>query len=110
MNKKDDGILKDFTHTLPLKNGSTVLYKIENESYTYNPIRKVKLLFFKPSGKYYTDEIRKFNRSLQVYEIVDDIKENEPAYKGMHIVLEFDTDDDIGYPCMILANDRSQLK
>ena len=69
-------------------------------------MREVKLLFFKESGKYYTDEIRGYDRLLQVFEIVDDIKENEKYYKGMHIVLEFDKDDDIGYPCLILANDR----
>ena len=72
-------------------------------------MRQVKLMFFKPSGKYYTDEIREFNRSLQVYEIIEEIEDYEKSYKGMHIVLEFDKDDDIGYPCMILANNRSPL-
>ena len=69
-------------------------------------MRKVKLMFFKPSGKYYTEEIREYDSTLQVFEIVDYIKENETGYKGMYIVLVFDEDDDIGYPCMILAEDR----
>ena len=101
-----DGTLEDFTRTLPLNNGSTILYKIDNESYTYNPLRKVRLVFFKESGKFYTEETKEYNRELQVYEIVDDIKENEQSYKGMHILLDFAEDDDIGYPCMILAEDR----
>ena len=37
-----DGILEDFTCTLPLKNGSTILYKIDNESYTYDVVPKIK--------------------------------------------------------------------
>ena len=72
-------------------------------------VRCVKLIFFKPSGKYFTSEINVYKRNLHLYQIIDDIKENEDSYKGMHIVLEFDKDDDIGCPCMILAQDRNKL-
>ena len=72
-------------------------------------MRYIKLIFFKPNGKYYADEIREYKRSLQVYEIINEIEDYEEYYKGMHIVLEFDKDDDIGYPCLILAQNRSAL-
>lgn len=69
-------------------------------------MRKVKLLFFKPYGKYYTDEVREYDKNLEVWQIVDDIKDDEKSYSGMHIVGLFSDDDNIGFPFMIKAEDR----
>lgn len=68
--------------------------------------RQVKLTFFKESGKYYTEEDRKYDSKLRVDEIIDEIEQNEKRHPGMHIVLTFAPDDNVGYPCLILASSR----
>lgn len=72
--------------------------------------RRVNLLFFKASGKYYTEEEREYPRNLAVFEIVEEIENHENLYPGMHIVLNFEEHDEIGYPCMILLNQRKANK
>lgn len=68
--------------------------------------RTVKLIFFKESGKFYTEEDREYDSNKMVYEIVKDIEDNEKDHPGMHIVLQFKHNDKIGYPCLILASSR----
>lgn len=68
--------------------------------------RDIKITFFKPSGKYYTSEEYEVDSKLQVYEIVKWVKENVKAHKGMYAVITFKDDDSIGFPVMILAEDR----
>lgn len=68
--------------------------------------RRVNLTFFKESGKYYTREEREYLKKLSVFELVEEIENHENAYPGMHIVLDFEEGDEIGYPCLILANNR----
>lgn len=68
--------------------------------------RKVKLIFFKESGKYYTEEEIQVDRSLSVYEIIGDLENNYTKYKGMHTVVLFAEDDEIGFPHLIKAEHR----
>ena len=69
-------------------------------------MRTVTLIFFKPSGKYYTEEKNEYPEEWEVWEISDHIKENERRYRGMHIVLQFDPNDNKGFPVLILAENR----
>ena len=69
-------------------------------------MRTVKLLFFKESGKYYTEEELEFPEAWQVYQIVEHIEQNVTMYRGMFIVLQFDPADDKGYPCLIIPERR----
>jgi hypothetical protein len=72
--------------------------------------RKVKLIFFKESGKYYTYEFNEYPKDMKVYEIIENIEMYEKRYQGMYIVLEFYDNDDIGFPCMILPERRCNEK
>jgi hypothetical protein len=69
-------------------------------------MRKVKLIFFKPSGKYYTEEENAYPEDWAVFKIVEHIELTEHHYKGMFILLQFDPNDDIGYPCLIIPERR----
>lgn len=71
-------------------------------------MRKVHLAFFKgDTGKYYTSEDHEFDSTLRVDEIVDQVNEMfSNKYKNMFIGITFDEDDEIGYPCLILPENR----
>lgn len=69
-------------------------------------MRKVKLNFFKDSGKYYTSEDAYFKEDIPVYDIISIIQHTEHRYKDMHICIQFNEMDNIGFPCLILAQDR----
>ncbi len=67
---------------------------------------EVKVIFFKETGKYYTEEnINVPAEVKQVYEIIDWLKENVKDYKGMHLVAMLD-EYEHGYPIMIPAGNR----
>ncbi len=94
---------------VPLNDSDTVRIEsniIEIEGEINSDTRKVKLLFFKPSGKYYTEEEREYDSSLYVYQIIENVRDNEKDYSGMHIVGLFSDGDEIGFPFMINADDR----
>lgn len=75
-------------------------------------MRKIKLWLFKhynPDNghrKYYTDDTIEVPKEWQVWNIVEHIRDNYTNYKGMDIVLVFEPDDEIGYPCMITYQER----
>lgn len=70
-------------------------------------MRKIKLWFFKPSGKWYDEEVIEVDETLQVFEIVEYVSKGIRHHSGMHCVIPFDGCDDInGYPCMIPADMR----
>lgn len=67
---------------------------------------KIKLIFFKDTGKYYTEETVEIPSDyLQVFQIADWIRENVKSYKGMHLVAMLD-ELVHGYPIMIPADRR----
>lgn len=69
-------------------------------------MRRLRLVFFKETGKYYTSEDAQVDESLPVCEIVDKLRKECRSYMGMHLVILFDEHDPIGYPCMIPADQR----
>lgn len=64
--------------------------------------------FFKPSGKYYTEETYEFeNTDDEPWVIFDQVKERfKNAYKGMHMSVTFDSNYGKGYPFMEPADKR----
>jgi len=64
--------------------------------------------FFKPYGKYYSEETYEFdNVEDPVYIVFDEIKAHfANYYKGMHMVVTFDDSYDHGYPFMQPASER----
>ena len=69
-------------------------------------MRKVIFYFFKEQGKYYEEEPIFFNKDKTVQDIFDYATNECGIYKGMHIVIMFDKDDDIGYPGMVMSWNR----
>ena len=66
----------------------------------------VKATFFKPSGKYYTEETVQVPAELaEMFQVVEWIEANYRSYKGMHMVMMMDEYAN-GYPCMIPAERR----
>ncbi len=69
-------------------------------------MRKIKALFFKPSGKFYTEEIIEVPESMEVWEICDGIKSKTlyGGYKDMPYVMidGVDPKDDRMYPRLII--------
>jgi hypothetical protein len=68
--------------------------------------RIVRLDFFKESGKHYEEIVRSFPTNWRVDEIIDAIEQHETAHAGMHILITFNEMDNIGFPCLILAQNR----
>lgn len=71
-------------------------------------MRNVKLTMFKPSGKYYAHDSLAVPSDWAVFQIFDHIRDTYTAYKGMHILVDFNEDDEIGYPGLILAETRKE--
>lgn len=75
-------------------------------------MRKITLWFFKhydPDNghrKYYASEPIEVPAEWHIWNIIDHIRDNYESYKGMDIVLVFEPDDEIGYPCMITYQER----
>lgn len=71
-------------------------------------MRKVYVAYFKPdTGKYYASEEKEFDETLSIDEIVEKVNElSVGKYKDMFIGITFESDDDIGYPCLILPKHR----
>ena len=71
-------------------------------------MRKVYVAFFKSdTGKFYISEKQEFDSELSVGEIKEKINEiYSTRYKNMIIVITFDPNDEIGYPCLILPENR----
>lgn len=68
--------------------------------------KEIKVTYFKSSGKYYTTETTCIpDGTMQVFQIVDWLRENCKGYKGMNLVAMLD-ELDHGYPIMIPASDR----
>lgn len=66
----------------------------------------IKLVFFKDTGKYYTEETVEIpDKGMQVFQIVDWLRENVKSCKGMTLVAMLD-ELDHGYPIMIPGNQR----
>ena len=89
-----------------------VAYQSSVEEYEEpQEMREVNLEFFKVAEgnghrKYYATEKRQYPSTWRVDEIVDEVEKNEKSYRGMDVYLRFNSDDDIGFPCFILASDR----
>lgn len=67
---------------------------------------RVKLTYFKKSGKYYTDG-EYMTSKLWMYEIIDEVKEMKrqnklPGIGGLKIHIEVEEEHPNGYPCLIL--------
>lgn len=67
----------------------------------------IKLTFFKDSGKYYTEETVDLpDKAMQVFQVVDWLRDNMKKYRGMHLVAMLG-ELDHGYPIMIPADQRA---
>lgn len=69
---------------------------------------KAFVTFFKPTGKYYADEIfTDFTKDDNPVTVFEKIKEHfKTTCKGMHMVVTFDDIYDKGYPFMLPADQR----
>ena len=66
-----------------------------------------KVTYFKPSGKYYTDEFYEMKiDDMYMFDLVDAFKEKCNSYKGMIAVCSFNENHKTEYPLMINAYDR----
>lgn len=69
-------------------------------------MRKIKAMFFKPSGKYYTEEIIEVPEDMEVWNICDGIKDRSlySRYRDMPYVMidGADPNDNRMYPCLII--------
>lgn len=73
---------------------------------TTNNIAKIRVIFFKENGKYYTEDTVVIpSDDMQVFQIVDWIKDNVKTCKGMHLFAMLN-ELEHGYPIMIPANQR----
>lgn len=72
-------------------------------------MRKVYVAYFKEdTGKFYASEEYEFDKSLSVDDITDEVvRLASGRYKGMHISINFDVGDDIGYPVLVLSKFRN---
>lgn len=69
-------------------------------------MKKIKVILFKETGKYYTeDEITLPDPNMAVYEIMDWLYENYKSFSGMCLVAML-SELKHGYPIMIPAADR----
>lgn len=75
-------------------------------------MRKVYVAFFKlDTGKFYISEEQEFDSKLSVDEIKTQVNEiYSNRYKNMIIGITFDPNDEIGYPCLILPENRMQKR
>lgn len=69
----------------------------------------IEVLFFKKSGKYYTDEsvdfIGKSMSAIEIFQKVKDLYKDD--YKGMHMVIIPGDEYEKGFPILITADERS---
>ncbi len=66
----------------------------------------IKVLFFKETGKYYTEEtIQIPDGSMQVFEILDWLQSNIRQHPGMYLTATLDELNQ-GYPILIPAGQR----
>ena len=64
--------------------------------------------FKEEAGKFYGSEEYEFDKSLGVDDITDEVvRLASGRYKGMHIGINFDVGDDIGYPVLVLSKFRN---
>lgn len=74
-------------------------------------MRRIRALFFKQSGKYYTQEIIKVSDNIEVWEICDIFKDRSlyPRYGDMPYVMidAADPNDNKIYPCLIIRGGNS---
>lgn len=69
-------------------------------------MKEIKVIIFKDTGKYYTEEMVPVPEELtQVHEITDYLEKEYTAYKGMHLVAML-AEYENGYPIMIPADRR----
>lgn len=70
---------------------------------------EIKVIVFKETGKYYTEETVSIpcpdGRPLQVFDVTDYLRANYKNYKNMRLVAMLDELPN-GYPIMIPANER----
>lgn len=72
-------------------------------------MKRVKILVFKESGKYYTEEDLEIPEYLtEMYQVVEYVEYHFQSYKGMHLVMLLD-EFEKGYPCMIPAERRQYI-
>lgn len=68
--------------------------------------RKVKLTYFKESGKYYTDEVIEVSRDLNAYQIFSQIESGEIDHScndlKFTLVEAFDPCDNVLYPQLLI--------
>lgn len=73
-------------------------------------MRKIKALFFKQSGKYYTEEIVEVPESLEIWDICDGFKNGSlySGYRDMPYVMidAADPNDNKMYPCLIIRGGK----
>lgn len=68
---------------------------------------EITAVFFKESGKYYAEEkIAIPDKTMQVFQIVDWLRNNVKNYKGMSLVAMLG-ELDHGYPVMIPGSERN---
>lgn len=66
----------------------------------------IKVIFFKESGKYYTEETVSLPSDVvEVFQVVDWLKANTHGYRGMYLVAMLDEMPN-GYPILIPFDQR----
>lgn len=67
----------------------------------------IKAIFFKETGKYYTEETIRIPAGMdQVYQVVDWLRDNCKTHKGMYLMAMLDEMPN-GYPVLIPADQRA---
>lgn len=67
---------------------------------------KIKVTFFKETGKYYTEEYTEIEKDTPIFELVGILEERfSGQYKGMHMVAMLD-EMEHGFPVMIPGDRR----
>jgi len=69
-------------------------------------MKRIKILIFKESGKYYTEESYEIPEYLiEIYQVVEYVEKHFKSYREKHLVMLLDEFEN-GYPCMIPAERR----